>query len=138
MSSYKRFDWIEYYKLAVSYKKEKDAVKLRTGIGRFYYSSFLKSRDYILENNKFIDESSKKIMQSKSGRVHRETRLTFKNHPQLNSNNTGGKIAKRLNILRKYRNMVDYDCENPKNLQLAYNRCYAKSKKILELLNELN
>ena len=53
MSDEKKFDWFEYYKLAKSYNNEKNAAKLRTGIGRFYYSSFLESRDYILKNNIF-------------------------------------------------------------------------------------
>ncbi|WP_407423151.1 hypothetical protein [Methanobrevibacter sp.] len=77
-------------------------------------------------------------MQSTSGRVHKETRLTFSNHPLLNLSNNGAKIAQRLNILRKYRNMVDYDSKNPKNLKYAYTRCQLKSKRIFELLQELN
>ena len=35
MSDEKKFDWFEYYKLAKSYNNEKNAAKLRTGIGRF-------------------------------------------------------------------------------------------------------
>ncbi len=137
MSDEKKFDWFEYYKLAKSYNNEKNAAKLRTGIGRFYYSSFLESRDYILKNNIFLNKISKKIMQSTSGRVHEETRLTFKSHPSLNLSNKGEKIAQRLNILRKYRNMADYDSENPKNLKFAYTRCQLKAKRIFELLQEL-
>ena len=106
MSDEENFDWYEYYQLASSYSNEENKAKLRTGIGRFYYSSFLESRDYILKNHMFLDKISKNIMQSTSGRVHRETRLTFNNHPLLNQTNIGAKIAKRLNVLRKYRNMV--------------------------------
>ena len=54
-------------------------------------------------------------MNSKSGRIHQETRHTFDKHPLLNHANVGKKIAQRLNILRKYRNMVDYDSKKPKN-----------------------
>lgn len=138
MSNEENFDWYEYFELANSYSNEENNAKLRTGIGRFYYSSFLESRDYILKNNIFLDIISKKIMQSTSGRVHRETRLTFNNHPLLNRTNNGAKIAKRLNVLRKYRNMVDYDSKNPKDLKHAYIRCQLKAKRIFELLQELN
>ena len=133
-----KFDWYDYYKLANSYSNEEDIAKLRTGRGRYYYSTFLESRDFILENNVFLDTFNEKIMKSTSGRVHQETRLTFKNHPKLNKNNACAKIAQSLNVLRKYRNMADYDSRNPKNIKHAYNRCKMKSKKIFDLLDELN
>lgn len=110
------FDWYEYYELANSYSDEEDIAKLRTGMGRFYYSSFLESRDFILKNGMFLNHLNEKIMKSTSGRVHQETRLTFKNHVKLNINNAGAKIAQNLNVLRKYRNMVDYNSKNPKNI----------------------
>lgn len=132
------FDWHEYYELADSYSGEEDIAKLRTGIGRFYYSSFLKSRDFILENNMFLNHFNEKIMKSTSGRVHQETRITFKNNAKLNKNNAGTKIAQNLNVLRKYRNMADYNSKNPKNIKHTYNRCQMKSKEIFDLLNELN
>jgi hypothetical protein len=117
---------------------EEDIAKLRTGMGRYYYSSFLESRDFILENNIFLNPFNEKIMKSTSGRVHQETRFTFKNHPDLNRNNSGAKIAQSLNVLRKYRNMVDYDSKNPENIKHAYARCQMKSEKIFNLLDELN
>lgn len=123
------FDWYEYYKLANSYMNEEDVAKLRTGMGRFYYASFLESRDYILENNLFLSKTNEKTMKSTSGRVHQETRFTFKNHPQLNKNNVGKKIAQNLNVLRKYRNISDYNSKNPRNLKHAYTRCQIKAKK---------
>jgi hypothetical protein len=132
------FDWKDYYKLANSYCNEDDAAKLRTGMGRYYYSSFLESRDFILENNMFLNPFNERIMKSSSGRVHQETRLTFKNNPKLNNNNEGIKIAQSLNVLRKYRNMVDYDSKNPNNIEHVYNRCQMKSKKIFDLLDQLN
>ena len=138
MSDDETFDWYGYYALADSYRNESDLAKLRTGINRLYYSSFLESRDYILENEIFLNEINRRIMQSRSGRVHQETRLTFDCHPLLNQGNNGKKIAQRLNVLRKYRNMVDYDSHNPKNLKHTYNRCQSKAKRIFELLDELN
>ena len=80
----------------------------------------------------------KKIMKSTSGRVHQETRLTFKNNEKLNENNIGTKISQNLNVLRKYRNMADYDSKNPKNIIHIYKRCQMKSKEIFDLLNRLN
>ena len=133
-----KFDWYEYYELAKSYRNEENIAKLRTGIGRFYYSSFLESRDFILENELFLNKINEEIMKSTSGRVHQETRFTFKNNPQLNQNNAGAKIAQSLNVLRKYRNISDYDSKNPRNLKHSYNRCQLKAKKIFELLNQLN
>lgn len=138
MSNNEKFDWYRYYEHAQSYHDETDAAKLRTGIGRFYYSSFLESRDFILENETFLNKSNRKIMNSKSGRIHQETRHAFDKHPSLNQHNVGKKIAQRLNILRKYRNMVDYDSKNPKNLKHIYNKCHLSAKKIFDLLNELN
>ncbi len=132
------FDWYGYYELANSYLNEKDIAKLRTGMGRFYYSSFLESRDFILENNLFLNHINEKIMKSTSGRVHQETRLTFKNNEKLNENNIGTKISQNLNVLRKYRNMADYDSKNPKNMTHIYKRCQMKSKEIFDLLNRLN
>lgn len=137
MLSNEEFDWYEYFKLANSYNDENNSAKLRTGIGRFYYSTFLESRDFILKNKLFLNKTSKETMLSTSGKVHRETRITFKNHSKLNTAKIGRKIALRLNVLRKYRNMVDYDSKNPKDLKHAYNRCQAKSKRIFELLEEL-
>lgn len=43
MTSDEKFDWYDYYLLAESFDTD-DSAKLRTGINRFYYSSFLESR----------------------------------------------------------------------------------------------
>ena len=133
--SEEKFDWKKYYRHANSYKGKNDPEMLRTAIGRYYYSSFLQCRDYLLENDIYLDKKSEKVMHSKSGRIHRETRMTFNKHPQLGKN--GEKIAKRLNILRKYRNMVDYDSSKPDDVKRAYNRCRLKAKRVFELLDEL-
>ena len=138
MSKKEKFDWCDYYKLGKSYQNEKDMAKLRTGINRFYYCSFLKSRDYALRNNLFLGKESKKIMNSKSSKIHDETRNIFEKHPQLNISKKGKKIANHLNELRKYRNMVDYDAENPKNIKFAYTYCKSRARIVLKLLEELN
>lgn len=138
MTNNNNFNWYDYYLLGKSYYNETNIAKLRTGIGRFYYSSFLESRDYILKNKTFLNKINKEIMKSKSGKIHQETRITFKKHPSLNQNNIGQKISQNLNVLRKYRNIVDYDSKNPENLEFIYKKCEHKSEKIFELLKELN
>ena len=52
MTKNEKFDWYDYYLLAESFKTDNPA-KLRTGINRYYYSSFLESRDYLIENKIF-------------------------------------------------------------------------------------
>ena len=94
MSSKEKFDWCDYYYLGKSYSNETNLAKLRTGINRFYYGCFLKSRDYLLDNNIFLNKDSKKIMKSESPKIHEETRKIFKNHPQLNVSNKGKKLLK--------------------------------------------
>lgn len=138
MPEKEKFDWCDYYQLGKSYQNEDDIAKLRTGINRFYFSSFLKSRDYLLENNIFLDSASKKIMNSTSGKVHSETRNIFKEHPSLNTSKKGEKIAKELDNLHNYRNLVNYDAEKPKNIKNAFNYCKSRAKKIFDLLDELN
>ena len=138
MAKLEKFDWCDYYNLAKSYQNEKNVVKLRTGINRFYYSCFLKSRDHILKNKLYLGKNSKDIMNSKSSQVHKETRKIFENHQKLNTSKNGEKIAKELNELRYYRNIVDYDCEKPKNIKYAYDYCKARAKVIFNLLDELN
>ena len=130
-----KFQWRRYFELANSWENESNPAKLRTGIGRFYYSCFLESRDYIITKKMFLNKINKNIMLSTLGRVHRETRICFKKNHDLNKNNEGMKIAQKLNVLRKYRNMVDYDSQKPQNLKHAYNRCQLKSKRIYELLS---
>lgn len=89
-----RFDWKRYYELAKSYENENDYAKLRTGIGRFYYSCFLESRDHIIKNKFFLNEINENIMLSTSGRIHRETRITLEKHKKLNHKYAGKKLLK--------------------------------------------
>jgi hypothetical protein len=98
----------------------------------------LKSRDFLLKNNIFLGKESKKTMTSKSVNVHAETRNIFDKHPKLNTSKKGKQIARELDSLRTYRNLVDYDSENPKNIKYAYNFCKSRAKKIFDLLDELN
>ena len=132
------FDWCDYYELAKSYSKEENEAKLRTGISRFYNSCFCMSRNHLLKNKLFLNKKSKDIMNSTSPEVHNATRNIFQKHPNLNYNKKGEKISHELNDLREYRNMVDYDENNPQDIKYAYNSCKSKAKRIFELLNELN
>ena len=86
-----KFDWYKYYELAKSFENENNSAKLRTGVGRFYYSAFLESRDYIINRKLFLDKKSKKTMLSTSVKVHNETRIIFETHEKLNYNGNGKK-----------------------------------------------
>ena len=101
MSNNEKFDWYRYYEHAQSYHDETDPAKLRTGIGRFYYSSFLESRDFILENKTFLNKFNRKIMNSQSGRIHQETSHTFDKHPSLNQRNVGKKNRSKTQYLKE-------------------------------------
>ena len=59
------FDWDDFYLLAESYINENNDAKLRTGINRFYYAPFCKSRDILIENNLFLNKKSEKNLKSK-------------------------------------------------------------------------
>lgn len=138
MTEKEKFDWCDYYILGKSLEDPYDNAKLRTGINRFYYCSFLKSRDYLIENKIYLDAQSKKDMNSKTGKVHRETRTIFDEHPQLNISKIGKKIARELDSLHTYRKMADYDAEKPKNLKEVYKYCRLRAKIVIELLESLN
>ena len=137
MKEDKKFDWYDYYLLAESFQTGAPA-KLRTGINRYYYSSFLESRDYLIENKIFLNKKSKDIMTSTGSQIPDETRKIFWDHKSLNTSRKGEMIASELRELRKYRNMVDYDAEKPKNIKYAYNYCKSRAKIVLNLLEELN
>jgi hypothetical protein len=91
MTSNEKFNWCDYYELANSYSNEKDEAKLRTGISRFYNSSFCISRNFLLQNKIYLDKNSKNLMNSKSSKVHSETRRIFEKHPMLNFSKNGEK-----------------------------------------------
>lgn len=137
MKTKEEFDWHDYYTLAESLKTEHTA-ELRTGINRFYYSSFLESRDFLIKNKIFLSKESKKNMILKGSKVHEEVRNIFRNHKSLNYSRKGEIIAGELNELRKYRNMVDYDAKKPKHIKYAYDYCNSRAKIVLNLLDELN
>lgn len=137
MKEDEKFDWHDYYLLAESFQSG-DSAKLRTGINRYYFSSFLESRDFLIENKIFLNKKSKVIMANRSSQVHDETRKIFREHKSLNTSRKGEMIASELRELRKYRNIVDYDAEHPKNIKFAYNYCKSRAKIILSLLEDLN
>lgn len=132
------FDWKEFTNLAVEYIDDNNPAKQRTGVSRFYYGSFCTSRDFINENKTYLNEKSKKIMTSKSVDAHGETSKIFKHHAKFKKGNKGKIISKNLNKLRKMRNQEDYDKIISKPLSQMINDSEKLSKRILELLNELN
>ena len=86
----------------------------------------------------YLNEKSKKIMTSKSVDAHGETSKIFKHHEKFKKGNKGKIISKNLNKLRKMRNQVDYDKIISTPLSQMINDSEKLSKRILELLNELN
>ena len=132
-----KFDRLEFYNLANKYFNEKDEAKLRTGINRYYFSSFCTARDYLLENNIFLNKKSEKIMKSKKSDVHYETRKTFKKNAKFNGSKSAQIIGKNLEYLRKKRNKVYYDSSKT-NLESTFEYCKRKTEKVLKLLSELN
>ena len=77
-------------------------------------------------------------MTSTGSQVHDETRKIFREHKSLNTSRKGEIISSELRELRKYRNMVDYDAEKPKDIKFAYKYCKARARIVLDLLEELN
>lgn len=134
MKSKNTFDWCEYYNLANSFSNSNNDAELRTGISRFYYSSFCKCRDFIKDNKKFLGSESKKIMNSPTPDVHSETINILFNHNDLQP--YGAKIGNELSELRRRRNKADYDSSNY-NVKSNYIYVKARTEIIFKHLNQL-
>lgn len=138
MTKPKDFEWIEFFKLADSYTYSNSQAKIRTGISRFYYSAFCKSRNYINSHELYLDNRSEKIMTSKKVDVHAETSKIFRNHEKFCNDCSGVIISKNLDKLRKMRNQADYDNVINRPLDKMIQESKKRSKRIFELLNQLN
>lgn len=137
MSKLEKFDWSKFHNLANRLYDKKNEEKLRTGINRYYFSSFYSSRDFLIENGLFLNEKNEKIMKSKESDVHYETRKTFKKHDKFKNKKSAQQIAKNLEYLRKKRNKVDYN-NSKMDLKDVFEYSKRKSGETLELLEELN
>lgn len=138
MKQTNEFDWREFNNLADSYMEQTNEAKQRTGVSRYYYGTFCTTRDFLNENNIYLNEKSKKTMQSKKSDVHGETSKIFRKHEKFKKNNIGKTISKELDKLRKMRNEADYDKITSDSLDNLMLKSKIKSERILELLDEVN
>ena len=77
-------------------------------------------------------------MNSETSKVHEETRNIFEKHKKVNLNKKGKRIARELDELRNYRNLVDYDAGKLEDIKFAYTYCKSRSEKIFKLLDDLS
>lgn len=132
------FEWYEFNNLADSYVNEDDEAKQRTGVSRYYYGTFCTARDFLNDNDIYLNQNSKKIMKSKKADVHGEISKIFRKHDKFQKNNIGPIISKELDKLRKMRNEADYDRFTSNNLDDMILKSKLRSEKILELLAKFN
>ena len=138
MKQTEEFEWCEFNNLADSYINQSNEAKQRTGVSRYYYGTFCTTRDFLNENDIFLNEKSKKTMHSKRSDVHGETSKIFRKHERFRKNNIGKTISKELDKLRKMRNDADYNKITSDSLNKMMLKSKIKSERVLQLLDELN
>ena len=138
MKQSEEFEWCEFNNLADSYINQSNEAKQRTGVSRYYYGTFCTTRDFLNENDIFLNEKSKKTMHSKRSDVHGKTSKIFRKHERFKKNNIGKTISKELDKLRKMRNEADYDKITSDSLNKMMLKSKIKSERVLQLLDELN
>lgn len=138
MKQSEEFEWCEFNNLADSYINQSNEAKQRTGVSRYYYGTFCTTRDFLNENDIFLNEKSKKTMHSKRSDVHGETSKIFRKHERFRKNNIGKTISKELDKLRKMRNDADYNKITSDSLNKMMLKSKIKSERVLQLLDELN
>ena len=138
MKQSEEFEWCEFNNLADSYINQSNEAKHRTGVSRYYYGTFCTTRDFLNENDIFLNEKSKKTMHSKRSDVHGETSKIFRKHERFRKNNIGKTISKELDKLRKMRNDADYNKITSDSLNKMMLKSKIKSERVLQLLDELN
>ena len=138
MKQSEEFEWCEFNNLADSYINQSNEAKQRTGVSRYYYGTFCTTRDFLNENDIFLNEKSKKTMHSKRSDVHGETSKIFRKHERFRKNNIGKTISKELDKLRKMRNEADYDKITSDSLNKMMLKSKIRSERVLQLLDELN
>ena len=136
MKKSEEFKWLEFNNLADSYINQNNDAKQRTGVSRYYYGTFCTIRDFLCENEIFLNTQSKEIMNSKKVDVHGETSKIFRKHEKFQKNNIGKFISKELDKLRKMRNEADYDKSTSKSLDEMIKKSKIRSERILQLLGQ--
>lgn len=135
MSKKSEFNWYNYYEVGVELLDSKNDAKLRTAIGRFYYSAFLQTRDFLDENKYYCNKTLKSNFKSKTGKVHGATIDICKYDKRLNSGSSKGKkLSRKLDYLKRCRRDVDYNLKNPPNLVIVATRCKETSKEVFDII----
>ena len=62
MKQSEEFEWCEFNNLADSYINQSNEAKQRTGVSRYYYGTFCTTRDFLNENDIFLNEKSKQCI----------------------------------------------------------------------------
>ncbi len=123
------FDWSEYLNVAqeLAGKSDKPAsqeAKNRSAISRPYYAAFTKARNHLIYKEKRVIPANQN--------PHEFVRVRF----ERGGNPTRLKIANNLYILRKQRNMADYDNSFP-NLTKITKRALRLAKQVITDLERL-
>lgn len=108
------FDPENFEKLAFECIKINDEVNIRTAVSRYYYSWFLRIRNWLLDQG--FDE-----IKVKTENVHYLVTKILKD----NYDKVGSELSASLIILRKIRNTADYDTHrsiNGKTKKLQYEK----------------
>ena len=138
MKQSREFEWYDFNVLANSYINQNNESKQRTGISRYYYGTFCTMRDFLKENDIYLNKKSRNIMNSRTADVHGETSKIFRKHEKFQKNNIGKIISKELDKLRRMRNEADYDKVTSNSLKLMMMSSKIKSELILSLLHDIN
>jgi hypothetical protein len=128
------FNWKEFHSLAMELESSDWSAKKRTSINRSYYSAYCIARDFLIENQAYIDRYNKEIINSSKSKAHEEVKKTYGElyfYHRRGDKNTGKEISKSLDRLRKKRNVADYEKNFP-NLEFEAKRCLIYSKYILD------
>ncbi|MDR3223675.1 MAG: hypothetical protein LBT66_08115 [Methanobrevibacter sp.] len=137
------FCWEDYHDLACELANEHCPAKKRTSINRSYYSAYCVARDFLIDNQTYLNKKNKEIINSKSSKAHNEVNRVFHELYQVHKKGNkkiGYEIYLRLNRLRNKRNIVDYELDesdlNMPNLKSEAEKCILDSKYVLNNLDK--
>ena len=106
------FNWTEYFDVAQElYEQAKKSpvyqeAKVRIVISRAYYSAFGMARDHLRYKERISEFQQ---MNGERANIHEHVRKTFANSTDLKR----AEIGANLDRLRKYRNIADYNLNDP-------------------------
>jgi hypothetical protein len=123
------FDWTNYLNLAQELTgspiaPSNEEAKLRSAISRAYYAAFIKARNYLRDQERYLTPAG--------GNPHYDVPLQF----QQSSDAARRAIGVNLNRLRKDRNVADY-ADRFNGLSAASNLAIQRAIQILVTLSRL-